>query len=156
MALFPGLPRWAGTRKVKPIWILLKQETLSGIGISWAVCKSAPHSRQITRPLSFLQVTEGTNSYMRKTGKIIFPTFCAINISSQLARSAGSCVWMHDRGNARAFIKDLERVRPTAIIGQWVLVLPEFLMHGVHASSIYCLNNANLLLQVAFEMHMIT
>jgi len=24
---FPGLPRWAGTRKVKPIWILLKQET---------------------------------------------------------------------------------------------------------------------------------
>ena len=24
---FPGLPRWAGTRKVKPIWILLKQES---------------------------------------------------------------------------------------------------------------------------------
>ena len=31
--LFPGLPRWAGTRKVKPIWILLKQETESGIGV---------------------------------------------------------------------------------------------------------------------------
>ena len=46
-ALFPGLPRWAGTRKVKPIWILLKQETVSGSGISWATCKSAPHSRQI-------------------------------------------------------------------------------------------------------------
>jgi len=28
-ALFPGLPGWAGTRKVKPIWILLKQETVS-------------------------------------------------------------------------------------------------------------------------------
>ena len=28
-ALFPGLPRWAGTRKVKPIWILLKQETVA-------------------------------------------------------------------------------------------------------------------------------
>ena len=27
---FPGLPRWAGTRKVKPIWTLLKQETVSG------------------------------------------------------------------------------------------------------------------------------
>ena len=26
-ALCPGLPRWAGTRKVKPIWILLEQET---------------------------------------------------------------------------------------------------------------------------------
>ena len=26
-ALCPGLPGWAGTRKVKPVWILLKQET---------------------------------------------------------------------------------------------------------------------------------
>ena len=50
MALFPGLPGWVGTRKVKPIWILLKQETVSGSGISWAICKSAPGSRQITTP----------------------------------------------------------------------------------------------------------
>ena len=49
-ALFPGLPRWASTRKVKTIWILPKQETVSGSGISWAICKSAPHSRQITMP----------------------------------------------------------------------------------------------------------
>ena len=49
-ALFPGLPGWAGTRKVKPIWILLKQEIVSGSGISWAICKSAPRSRQITMP----------------------------------------------------------------------------------------------------------
>ena len=49
-ALFPGLPGWAGTRKVKSIWILLKQETVSGSGISWAICKSAPCSRQITTP----------------------------------------------------------------------------------------------------------
>ena len=49
-ALFPGIPRWAGTRKVKRIWILLKQETVSGSGISWAICKSAPRSRQITMP----------------------------------------------------------------------------------------------------------
>jgi len=34
MALFPELPRSAGTRKVKRIWILLKQETVSGSGIS--------------------------------------------------------------------------------------------------------------------------
>jgi len=33
MALFPGLPGSAGTRKVKLIWILLKQETVSGSGI---------------------------------------------------------------------------------------------------------------------------
>ena len=49
-ALCPGLPRWAGTRKVKPLWILLKQETVSSSGISWAVCKSASRSRQITTP----------------------------------------------------------------------------------------------------------
>ena len=44
-ALCPGLPRSAGTRKVKTIWILLKQETVSGSGISWAICKSASCSR---------------------------------------------------------------------------------------------------------------
>ena len=48
--LFLGLPRWAGTRKAKPIWILLKQERVSGSGISWAKCKSAPCSRQTTTP----------------------------------------------------------------------------------------------------------
>ena len=49
-ALFPGLPRWAGTRKVKPIWIFLDQETVSGSGISWAMYKSAPRTTQITTP----------------------------------------------------------------------------------------------------------
>jgi len=49
-ALFPGLPRSLGTRKVKPIWILLKQETVSGSGISWTIRKSAPCSRQTTMP----------------------------------------------------------------------------------------------------------
>jgi len=50
-ALCPGLPGWAGTRKVKPIRILPKQETVTGSGISWAVCKSAPRTRQITTPV---------------------------------------------------------------------------------------------------------
>ena len=45
-ALCPGLPRWAGTRKVKPIWILLKQKTVSDSGISWAICKCAPRSNK--------------------------------------------------------------------------------------------------------------
>ena len=49
-AIFPWLPGWAGTRKVKPIWIILKQETVSGSSISWAICKSASRSRQITMP----------------------------------------------------------------------------------------------------------
>jgi len=38
-ANFPVLPRWASTRKVTPIWILLKQETVSGSSISWAICQ---------------------------------------------------------------------------------------------------------------------
>ena len=50
-ALCPGLPGWAGTRNVKPIRILMKQEIGSGSGISWAICKSAPSSRQITMPV---------------------------------------------------------------------------------------------------------
>jgi len=33
----------------EPIWILLKQETVSGTGISWAIRKSAPRPRQIPR-----------------------------------------------------------------------------------------------------------
>ena len=32
------------------LWILVKQETASGSGISWAVCKSAFRSRQTTMP----------------------------------------------------------------------------------------------------------
>jgi len=47
---FPGLPRWASTRKVKPNWILLKQDTVSGSAISWGIRKSAPRSRQTTMP----------------------------------------------------------------------------------------------------------
>ena len=45
-----GTTRVSRYQKGKPIWILLKQETVSGSGISWAICKSAPCSRQITMP----------------------------------------------------------------------------------------------------------
>ena len=37
-------------QKGKPVWILLKQETVSGSGIHCAICKCAPRSRQITTP----------------------------------------------------------------------------------------------------------
>ena len=37
-------------QKEKQIWILLKQETVSGSGIRWAICKSASRSRQRTTP----------------------------------------------------------------------------------------------------------
>ena len=48
---FSGTTRLNRYKKGKPIWILLKQETVSGSdGINWAVCKSASRSRQITTP----------------------------------------------------------------------------------------------------------
>jgi len=57
-AFFPGLPKWAGTRKAKPIWILLKQDS------EWQwhqlehmqVCTSLQTDNHAsTPPLSFLQ-----------------------------------------------------------------------------------------------------
>ena len=63
-ALCPALPGWAGTRTVKPIWILLEQE--SGSGISWDndICQSAPRSRQITMPAPTTQfLRAGCPSY---------------------------------------------------------------------------------------------
>ena len=47
---FSGTTRVSRYQKGEPIWILLEQETVSGSGISWAVYKSAPRSRQITTP----------------------------------------------------------------------------------------------------------
>jgi len=44
---YPGEPL---PERKNPIWTLLKQETVSVSGISWAICKSAPCSRQITMP----------------------------------------------------------------------------------------------------------
>ena len=63
-ALCPGLPGWADNRKVKPIWILLKQETVSGSGISWAICKSAPRCRQITMPAPHYSVFTGRMPFL--------------------------------------------------------------------------------------------
>jgi len=67
-------------QKGKTNLILLKQETVSGSGISWAMCKPAPRSRQITMPAphhskSFLQAgcpsCRPTNSVkaLKKAGK---------------------------------------------------------------------------------------
>ena len=55
-ALFPGKPGSANIRNVKPIWILLKQETVSGSCISWQICTSLQTDNHTsTPPLCFLQ-----------------------------------------------------------------------------------------------------
>ena len=70
-ALCLGLPGWASTRKIKPIWILLKQETASGSSISWAmqVCTSLQADNHTsTPPLSFYRpdVLPGTQPTVSK------------------------------------------------------------------------------------------
>jgi len=78
-ALCPGLPGWAGTRKVKPIWILLKQETVSGSGISWTVCMSASRSSFLQagctswRPTNRVKALKAS-SLWNMTGYACFPS----------------------------------------------------------------------------------
>ena len=48
-SFFPGQPRQAGTRKVKPFWILMEQEMMGWQWHQLDICKStAPHSRENT------------------------------------------------------------------------------------------------------------
>jgi len=51
-------------QKGKPNWILPKQETVSGSGISWAVCNSAPRSRQKTTPAPHHSVFTGRMPFL--------------------------------------------------------------------------------------------
>jgi len=44
---------------------LLKQETVSGSGISWAICKPAPRSRQITMPVHHHSVFTGRMPFLQ-------------------------------------------------------------------------------------------
>ena len=50
------------------VWILLKQETVSGSGISWAICKSAPCSRQTTTPAPYPVVYWGVYGVYQPPG----------------------------------------------------------------------------------------
>jgi len=56
-ALCPGLPGWAGSRKVKLIWILLKQESVSASGISWIYAN--------------LHLAPGTKSHQHPTAQFL-------------------------------------------------------------------------------------
>ena len=107
IAICPGLPGWAGTRKVKPIWILLKQETVSGSDISWAICKSAPRSRQITTPaphhsdfyrLDALPAAQPTVSKHRRVFLIDFLNFRLQY--NQMLHSTNSTIFGHPFCNA--------------------------------------------------------
>ena len=90
-----GTTRVSRYQKVEPIWILLKQETVSGSGISWAICKSTPRSRQITMPAPHHTVFYGLDALptaqsaaSRKKGPlngclcVLLCLLCFFNVSS--------------------------------------------------------------------------
>jgi len=56
--------------KVKPNWIFLKQETVSGSGISWAVCQSAPRSRQPRQHPTTLKFFTGWMPFLNPTNSV--------------------------------------------------------------------------------------
>ena len=100
-ALCQVLPRWASTRKVKRIWILLKQETVSGSGISWAICKSALCSRQITMPanppLSFLQVGCPSSRPTNSVKALKAPTYLLTTQTGRKAWQVSPGTWLQQR-----------------------------------------------------------
>jgi len=63
MAFFPDNPGKLAPEKQnhcgKTNLDLLEQETVSGSHINWAICKSAPHSREITTPAPITQSFAG-------------------------------------------------------------------------------------------------
>ena len=140
---FPGLPRWAGTRKVKPIWILLKQETVSGSGISWTICKSAPLSRQITSPVPhhsvFLQA-RWPSCHPTNSVKALKAIYKHTKINSFLAyRSAKQivvCVYCGLRRSLNSWC--LDNFSCYAVITIFSSVTARVISHRVHSVTEFC------------------
>ena len=114
---FSGTTQVSRYRKVKPIWILLKQETVSGSGISWAICKSAPRSRQITTQfdtgrMPFLppnqqrQSTEGTvagtDQYLLPTAANLQQWVCCCRPELEQTNRSMDTVPLHRPGSAHS------------------------------------------------------
>ena len=114
MACFPGQPGYAGTRKVKPIWILMKQEMM-GVAVTLA----GPYANDLyhvtTSSLNFLQTGYSSwhlknsvkalkavgylmkfsiKGYLLPTCKILLLTSC-ITLFNLLTLNCTSCqFWM--------------------------------------------------------------
>jgi len=66
-----GTTRVSRYQKGKPICILLEQETVSGSGISLAICKSAPRSRQTTTPAPHHSVFTGPGQVVHTRASVV-------------------------------------------------------------------------------------
>jgi len=67
---FSGTTQVSQYQKGKTNLDLLKQVTVSGSGITWAICKSAPRSRQITTPACRHSVFTGRMPFCRPTNSV--------------------------------------------------------------------------------------
>jgi len=79
-AFFSGTTRWPSTRKVKPIRISLKQDIVSGSGISWAICKSAPRFWEITTPTPHHSVFTGRAPFLPPNQRQSTVLFCSLAV----------------------------------------------------------------------------
>jgi len=76
---FSGTTRVSRYQKVKPIWNLLKQVTVSGSGISWDICKSALCSSSLQTRCPFCRPTNSVKALKAKRDahkRNLFPFFC--------------------------------------------------------------------------------
>ena len=99
-ALFPGLPGWAGTRKVKRIWILLKQETVFFENEHLNFVKLSKYTPRYLADISHLtewpDTTISAQAFLNCGPKHIhadFPTLIAMsrNSSSEALISTSDC-----------------------------------------------------------------
>ena len=95
----PRLPRWDATRTNLLSWILLKQETVSGSGISWTICESAPRPRQITMPAPHQSVFLQARC----------PSSCPMNSIKALMAVALKAGWCSNINQLRIICKTLQR-----------------------------------------------
>jgi len=76
----------------------LKQETVSGSGISWDICKSAPRSRQITTPAPHRSVFLQTGCpSCRPTNSVEALKAACGEWTSSLMTTVVVCRWRYDR-----------------------------------------------------------
>ena len=109
MALFPGLPRLAGTRKVKPIWILLKRDSewqWHQLGHMQVCTMLQTDNHTSTPPLRFLQAgrpsCRPTNSvkalkakYHKQRWILTWLASCSeVSLVEAWRWTVVSCVWM--------------------------------------------------------------
>ena len=129
--LLSGTTQVSQYQKGKTNWILLKQETVSGSGISWAICKSAPHSRQITTPAPHhsvfyrpdaLPATQPiVSKYWNKLKWIVHHKFLCVIVRQFLSQHV-SCSALFSFGSAELIAECLDSTCTiSCICGVWML-----------------------------------